>query len=126
MRLEFINPDADAEDTSFEAVKLTDYSRWWNQPDELMAMPEHASFYFNAEIISIDDDPTDFYIEEVIYGNRASHVLSTLQYNPETLAQTMKANVDLQVKRGKIRPREGVDLTDFYENCLRSYTYLKK
>jgi len=73
-----------------------------------------------------DDDPTDFYIEEVIYGNKASHVLSTLQYNPETLAQTMKSNVDLQVKRGKIRPREGVDLTDFYEGCLKSYTYLKK
>jgi arginine decarboxylase len=73
-----------------------------------------------------DDDPTDFYIEEVIYGNKASHVLSTLQYNPETLAQTMKASVDQQVKRGKIRPREGVDLTDFYEACLKSYTYLKK
>jgi arginine decarboxylase len=73
-----------------------------------------------------DDDPTDFYIEEVIYGNRASHVLSTLQYNPETLAQTLKSSIDLQVKRGKIRPREGVDLTDFYETCLKSYTYLKK
>jgi arginine decarboxylase len=73
-----------------------------------------------------DDDPTDFYIEEVIYGNRASHVLASLQYNPETMAQTMKANVDQQVKRGKIRPRDGVSLTDFYENCLKSYTYLKK
>jgi arginine decarboxylase len=73
-----------------------------------------------------DDDPTDFYIEEVIYGNKASHVLASLQYNTETLAQTMKASVDLQVKRGKIRPREGVDLTDFYEACLKSYTYLKK
>lgn len=73
-----------------------------------------------------DDDPTDFYIEEVIMGNKASTVLSTLQYNPETLAQTMKTMIDTQVKRGKIRPREGVGLTDFYENCLKSYTYLKK
>ncbi len=73
-----------------------------------------------------DDDPTDFYIEEVIRGNRAGHVLSTLQYNPETMAQTMKANIDTQVKRGKIRPRDGVDLTDFYEECLESYTYLRK
>jgi arginine decarboxylase len=79
-----------------------------------------------VHIFADDDDPTDFYIEEVIPGNRASQVLSTLQYNPETMAHTMKANIDLQVKRGKIRPREGVDLTDFYENCLRSYTYLKK
>ncbi|MFA7614638.1 MAG: biosynthetic arginine decarboxylase, partial [Candidatus Caldatribacteriota bacterium] len=73
-----------------------------------------------------DDDPTDFYIEEVIMGNKASTVLSTLQYNPETLAQTVKYAIDTQVKRGKIRPREGVGLTDFYENCLKSYTYLKK
>ncbi|MFP5458624.1 MAG: biosynthetic arginine decarboxylase [Bacteriovoracia bacterium] len=73
-----------------------------------------------------DDDPTDFYIEEIIPGNRSDQVLKTLQYNPETMAQTMKANIDLQVKRGKIRPREGVTLTDFYESCLQSYTYLRK
>lgn len=73
-----------------------------------------------------DDDPTDFYIEEIIWGNRSDHVLKTLQYNPETMAHVMKGNIDLQVKRGKIRPREGVDLTDFYENCLKSYTYLRK
>lgn len=79
-----------------------------------------------VHIFCDDDDPTDFYIEEVIYGNKASQVLSTLQYNPETMAQTMKASIDTQVKRGKIRPREGVDLTDFYESCLKSYTYLKK
>lgn len=79
-----------------------------------------------VHIFCDDDDPTDFYIEEYIDGNRASQVLSTLQYNPETMAHTLKAQIDMQVKRGKIRPREGVDLTDFYEACLKSYTYLKK
>ena len=79
-----------------------------------------------VHIFCDDDDPTDFYIEEVIYGNLASTVLSSLQYNPETMAQTLKASIDTMVKRGKIRPREGVDLTDFYEGCLKSYTYLKK
>ncbi len=79
-----------------------------------------------VHIFADDDDPTDFYIEEVIYGNRSEQVLATLQYNPETMAQIMKASIDTQVKRGKIRPREGVDLTDFYESCLKSYTYLKK
>jgi arginine decarboxylase len=38
----------------------------------------------------------------------------------------VKASIDTQVKRGKIRPREGVQMTDFYESCLKSYTYLKK
>ncbi|MES2526034.1 MAG: biosynthetic arginine decarboxylase [Bdellovibrionota bacterium] len=79
-----------------------------------------------VHIFADDDDPTDFYIEEVIYGNRSEQVLATLQYNPETMAQMLKSAIDTQVKRGKIRPREGVDLTDFYESCLKSYTYLKK
>jgi arginine decarboxylase len=79
-----------------------------------------------VHIFCDDDDPTDFYIEEVIMGNQAGSVLATLQYNPETMAQTVKGNIDTQVKRGKIRPREGVGLTDFYESCLKSYTYLKK
>jgi arginine decarboxylase len=79
-----------------------------------------------VHIFCDDDDPTDFYIEEVIFGNKAGTVLSSLQYNPETMAQTVKASVDTQVKRGKIRPRDGVNLTDFYESCLKSYTYLKK
>ncbi len=79
-----------------------------------------------VHIFADDDDPTDFYIEEVIFGNKASTVLSSLQYNPETMAQMLKTAIDTQVKRGKIRPREGVDLTDFYEGCLKSYTYLKK
>lgn len=79
-----------------------------------------------VHIFADDDDPTDFYIEEVIFGNRSSQVLSTLQYNPETMAAMMKNNIDTQVKRGKIRPREGVVLTDFYESCLKSYTYLNK
>ena len=79
-----------------------------------------------VHIFADDDDPTDFYIEEVIYGNRSEQVLATLQYNPETMAQMVKSSIDTQVKRGKIRPREGVDLTDFYESCLKSYTYLKK
>ena len=79
-----------------------------------------------VHIFCDDDDPTDFYIEEVILGNKASTVLSSLQYNPETMAQTLKASIDTQVKRGKIRPRDGVSLTDFYESCLKSYTYLKK
>jgi arginine decarboxylase len=79
-----------------------------------------------VHIFADDDDPTDFYIEEVIFGNRSEQVLATLQYNPETMAQIVKSSIDTQVKRGKIRPREGVDLTDFYESCLKSYTYLKK
>jgi len=72
-----------------------------------------------------DDDPTDFYIEEFIRGNSSQQVLSALQYVPEAMAKNVKSVIDQQVKLGKIRPREGVELCDFYEHCLNNYTYLK-
>ncbi len=72
-----------------------------------------------------DDDPNDFYIEEMIKGTSAQQVLTTMQYNPELMARTIKKEIDRQVHQGRILPREGVRLVDFYENCLADYTYLK-
>jgi arginine decarboxylase len=72
-----------------------------------------------------DEDPTDFYIEEVIKGSSCENVLGAMQYNPDAMAYTMKKNIDRQIASGKINPREGVKLVDFYEECLKSYTYLK-
>ncbi|WP_448549799.1 biosynthetic arginine decarboxylase [Thalassotalea fusca] len=78
-----------------------------------------------VHIVSYDDDPRDFYIEEYVHGNSIESVLSTMQYTPAILAQTIKKEVDGQIQRGKIKPRDGVDWVDFYEDCLKSYTYLK-
>lgn len=73
-----------------------------------------------------DEDPTDFYIEEVIKGSSSDTVLRAMQYNPEAMAYTLKKHIDKEIQGGKISPREGVRLIDFYEECLQSYTYLKK
>ncbi len=73
-----------------------------------------------------DEDPTDFYIEEVIKGSSSDSVLRAMQYNPEAMAYTLKKHIDKEIQGGKISPREGVRLIDFYEECLQSYTYLKK
>ena len=70
-------------------------------------------------------DDSNFYIEEVIHGSTSEMVLSTMQYNPDYMAARVKKNIDKQVKSGKIAPREGVKLIDFYEDCLKDYTYLK-
>lgn len=70
-------------------------------------------------------DTTNFYIEEVIRGSSSEMVLSTMQYNPEYMAARVKKNIDKQIRAGKIAPREGVRLNDFYEACLKDYTYLK-
>lgn len=73
-----------------------------------------------------DEDPTDFYIEEVIKGSSSDTVLRAMQYNPEAMAYTLKKHIDKEIQGGRISPREGVRLIDFYEECLLSYTYLKK
>lgn len=78
-----------------------------------------------VHIFCDDEDPNDFYIEEVIEGNTAEEILSTLQYSPQAMAQTLKKELDKLVARGKIKPREGVSWTDFYERSLKSYTYLQ-
>ncbi|MBF0208325.1 MAG: biosynthetic arginine decarboxylase [Oligoflexia bacterium] len=79
-----------------------------------------------VHIYADDEDPTDFYIEEVIKGHTTEDVLSIVQYSAIALASNVKKTIDKQIKRKRIRPREGVRLTDFYEQCLRDYTYLKK
>lgn len=78
-----------------------------------------------VHIFSHDDDPEDFYIEEVIKGSTVEQVLSIMQYHPSAMAIDVKRIIDKQVALGKIKPREGVKWTDFYEDCLSGYTYLQ-
>jgi arginine decarboxylase len=71
-----------------------------------------------------DEDPEDFYIEEVIPGDTIEKVLSRVQYEPADLFRRVKNALDQKVKEGSIRPKEGVSLQDFYESVMRGYTYL--
>jgi arginine decarboxylase len=78
-----------------------------------------------VHIFSYDDDPQDFYIEEVVKGSSVEDVLSIMQYHPNSMAQSVKRIIDKNVSAGHLKPREGVKWTDFYEDCLKGYTYLK-
>ena len=78
-----------------------------------------------VHVYNDDEDPENFYIEEVITGNSAADVLKMMQYNPEYMALQVKKAIDRRVSQGKIVAREGVKLVDFYEDCLVGYTYLK-
>src|SRR5437588_8657935 len=71
-----------------------------------------------------DDDPEDFYIEEVIPGDPMEQVLSRVQYEPSDLAKRIKQALDGKVREGQVKPKESVLLTDFYEQTMRGYTYL--
>jgi arginine decarboxylase len=72
-----------------------------------------------------DEDPEDFYIEEVIPGDTIEKVLSRVQYEPADLFRRVKNALDQKVKDGAIRPKEGVSLQDFFEQVMRGYTYLR-
>jgi arginine decarboxylase len=71
-----------------------------------------------------DDDPEDFYLEEVIPGDTIAQVLSRLQYDTPDLMRRVKAALEHRVKEGTIRPKEGVMLSEFYEGVMKGYTYL--
>ncbi len=72
-----------------------------------------------------DEDPEDYYLEEVIPGDAVKDVLSRLQYSPGELSKAVKTAIDREIRLGNIKPKDGVSLTDFYEETLGGYTYLQ-
>ena len=73
-----------------------------------------------------DDDPRDFYIEEIIRGASTKTMLDSMQYSVGQLSKMIKKSIDKMVQEKEILPREGVKLSDYYENSLyKSYTYLE-
>jgi arginine decarboxylase len=70
------------------------------------------------------DEPNGYYIEETILGNTVGGILSTIQYNPTELVSRVKSSIDQQVKLGMLKPREGVELLNDYEQRLNEYTYI--
>jgi arginine decarboxylase len=71
-----------------------------------------------------DDDPEDFYLGEIIRGDHVDKVLQSLLYEPADLVRRVKTALDVRMKDGSIRPKEGVGLSQFYEGVMRGYTYL--
>ena len=71
-----------------------------------------------------ETEPGGYYIEEVIRGNSIASVLQWIQYSPAHLEKEIKTMIDKKVREGAIKPREGVDLQNFYEHVLQGYTYI--
>ena len=71
-----------------------------------------------------ETEPGGYYIEEVIRGNNIAGVLSWIQYSATDLEKRVKEQIDQRVKEGAIKPKEGVDLQNFYEDVLHGYTYI--
>jgi arginine decarboxylase len=70
------------------------------------------------------DEPTGYYIEEIIDGATIIHSLSQVQYDENELKRQMKAQMDEAIKSDRMKPSEAMRLLDDYERGLKSYTYL--
>jgi arginine decarboxylase len=70
------------------------------------------------------DEPSGYYVEEVIEGNTISQCLGAVQYDENELKRQMKAQVDAAIKSDRLKPKEAMSLLDDYERGLKDYTYL--
>ena len=71
-----------------------------------------------------ESEPNGYYIEEIIQGHTIAGVLSWIQYSATDLEKRVKEQIDGRVRSGHIKPKEGVDLQNFYEQVLHGYTYM--
>jgi arginine decarboxylase len=70
------------------------------------------------------DEPTGYYIEEIIEGATIIQSLAAVQYDENELKRQMKAQMDEAIKSDKMKPSEAMRLLDDYERGLKEYTYL--
>jgi hypothetical protein len=78
-----------------------------------------------VHVYADDDDPEDFYLETVIPGDTVEKVLARVQYEPPDLVKRVKGALDQRVRDGSLKPKEGVGLSDFFEQVMKGYTYLR-
>jgi arginine decarboxylase len=71
-----------------------------------------------------ETEPGGYYIEEVIRGNNIASVLSWIQYSATDMAKRVKEQIDAKVREGALKPKEGVEMQNFYEELLQGYTYV--
>ena len=70
------------------------------------------------------DEPTGYYVEEIIEGNTITQCLAAVQYDEYELKRRMKQQMDEAIKSDRMKPSEAMRLLDDYERGLKAYTYL--
>jgi len=70
------------------------------------------------------DEPTGYYIEEIIEANPIVQTLAAVQYDENEIKRLMKVQVDEAIRSDRMKPSEGMRLLDDYERGLKEYTYL--
>ena len=71
-----------------------------------------------------ETEPGGYYIEEVIKGNNISGVFRGFNTVRPTWKRRSKNRSTPKFAKDVIKPREGVELQNFYEEVLHGYTYV--
>jgi arginine decarboxylase len=77
-----------------------------------------------VHVFQDDEAPGGYYLEEIIHGQTVKDVLASIQYSDFELVKMLKNTIDAQVKAGRVKPREAVELLDVYEAVMAEYTYI--
>ena len=70
------------------------------------------------------DEPSGYYVEEVIEGSSIRESLAEVQYDERELKRRMKQQIDRAIRNDLMKPSEAMRLLDEYEKGLKEYTYL--
>jgi len=70
------------------------------------------------------DEPSGYYIDEIIHGNSISESLSAVQYDRRELERQVKKQFDAAIRDTRLKPSEAMKLLDEYQRGLDDYTYL--
>jgi arginine decarboxylase len=70
------------------------------------------------------DEPSGYYVEEIIEGTTIVQSLASVQYDENELKRQMKSQMDEAIKTDRLKPSEAMRLLDEYERGLKEYTYL--
>lgn len=77
-----------------------------------------------AHIYLDEEEDDNFYVEQILPGQNIEEILASVQYFPYDLVRRMDKLVRREVKRGRIRAKEGVQLLGMYRSAFNAYTYV--
>jgi len=78
----------------------------------------------NAVVVSLDDR-NEVVLETVVKGDTVKQVLNYVNYEADSLIRRFRTDVEAAVREGKLDYQQAGQLTRFYEEGLRGYTYLE-
>ncbi len=78
-----------------------------------------------AHVYADEEEPGNFYIEEMLRGATVEEQLALVQYYPNDLERRMGDLIQKEVKGGRLRPKEGVKLLNQYRQMFQHMTYLE-